>query len=297
MLKSSVSNPVKSQAIIRLICWITIIAAPLVVISCEDIMDVSFTNDSGRDLVVEGSITTDVQAHRVTLSFTGDYFQKSLREMATGAEVSISDGDSTFQLHELSDGEYYTEADVQGETGKTYTLNVKLADGKMFTASEKMLPCTDFDSISQSLNHQFYDGDYGYDVLFYGKEPEPLGHSYMYLLYINSILYTDSLSELSFANDDFVNGKYIRDYIVYRIREGDIHPGYDWVTLEMHSISPAYYDYLSAMLLETVWKGSPWDGPPASVNGNINNGAKGYFRASEVKRKSRRFAILPRANK
>ncbi len=296
MLKSSVSIPVKSQTIIRLICWITIIAGILVLFSCEDIMDVSFTNDSGRDLVVEGSITTDVQSHRVTLSFTGDYFNKSAREMATGAEVSISDGDSTFILHELTDGDYYTEADVQGETGKTYTLNVKLEDGRLFAASEKLLPCADFDSISQSRNHQSYNGDYVYDVLFYGKEPEPLGHSYMYLLYINNVLYSDSLSELSFANDDFVNGKYVRDYIVYRIRESDIHPDYAWVTLEMHSISPAYYDYLSAMLLETVWKGSPWDGPPASVTGNINNGAKGYFRASEVKRRSRRFAVLPRAN-
>lgn len=294
MLKSSVSDPVKSQAIIRLICLITIIAGSLVVFSCEDIMDVSFTNDSGRDLVVEGSITTDVQAHRVTLSFTGDYFKKSVREMATGAEVSISDGDTSFILHELTDGEYFTEADVQGEIGKTYTLNVKLADGRLFAASEKMLPCTDFDSIGQSLNHQSYDGDYVYDVLFYGQEPEPLGHSYMYLLYINSVLYSDSLSELNFANDDFVNGKYVRDYIVYRIREGDIHPGYDFITLEMYSISPAYYDYLSAMLLETVWKGSPWDGPPANVTGNINNGAKGYFRVSDVKRRSRRFVVLPR---
>ncbi len=282
---------------IRLIAWLTISAGVLFAISCEDIMDVSFAGDSGKDLVVEGSITTDVKAHRVTLSFTGDYFNKTGREMAKGAEVSISDGDSTFILSEVTDGEYYTTADVRGETGKTYTLNIKLADGRQFAASEKILPCTDFDSISQSLNHQSYEGDYGYDVLFYGKEPEPLGNSYMYLLYINQVLYSDSLSEISFGNDDFINGRYIRDYIVYRIREADIHPDYAWVTLELHSISPAYYDYLSAMLLETVWKGSPWDGPPANVTGNINNGAKGFFRASEVKRKSRRFAALPRINK
>jgi hypothetical protein len=68
------------------------------------------------------------------------------------------------------------------------------------------------------------------------------------------------------------------------------------VTLEMHSVTTGYYDFMTAMMLETVWKGSPWDGPPANVAGNVSNGAKGYFRASDVKRRSRRFKTLPRAN-
>ena len=269
----------------------------LLLLSCEEIMDIRFPGDSNKNLVVEGSITTDALAHRITLSFTGDYFDKPSQAMATGAEVSISDGDTTFALHEDADGEYYTDADVHGEVGRTYTLNIKLADGRQYSASDQLLPCADFDSISQSPNHQSFDGDYGYDVLFYGQEPESAGNYYLYFLYLDNVLYTDTLSEISFVSDEFVNGQYIREYIVYRIRESDIHPTYINVTLEMHSITREYYEYMSAMLLETVWRGSPWDGPPANVNGNISNGARGYFRASDVRRRSRYFTPLPRLNK
>jgi hypothetical protein len=230
------------------------------------------------------------------LSFTGDYFDHASQVMATGAEVSISDGDSVIVLHEVNDGEYYTDPDVHGISGRTYTLSIKLADGSQYSASEELLPCPDFDSISQSLNHKSYDGDYGYDVLFYGQEPETAGNNYLYFLYIDNVLYTDTLSEISFASDDFVNGEYIRDYMVYRIREADVHPAYVHVTLEMHSVTRSYYDYMSAMLLETVWRGSPWDGPPANVNGNISGGARGYFRASDIRRRSKYFAPLPRIN-
>jgi len=137
---------------------------------------------------------------------------------------------------------------------------------------------------------------YGYDVLFYGNEPEPLGNNYMYLVYINDVLYSDTISEITFANDEFVNGMYVSDYQVYRIREADIADGGSKVTLEMYSITANYFDFLNALMLETVWKGSPWDGPPANVPGNISNGARGYFRASEVRRRSREFEVLPRIN-
>jgi hypothetical protein len=296
MIRSANSILIKKPGKIGLLSWIIMLTGLLLHVSCEEIMDVSFTGDSSKNLVVEGSITTDTLAHRIALSFTGDYFDHPAKEMATGAEVSIYDGDSTFMLHEVSAGEYYTDTYVHGVAGKTYTLNIKLTNGRQYTASDKLLPCADFDSIGQSPNHQIYDGDYGYDVLFYGKEPEPLGNNYMYLVYLNNVLYSDTLSEISFVNDEFVNGEYIRDYIVYRIRESDVHPTYVGITLEMHSITREYYDYMSAMMLETVWKGSPWDGPPASVNGNITNGARGYFRASEVKRRFRYFAPLPRIN-
>jgi len=46
-------------------------------------------------------------------------------------------------------------------------------------------------------------------------------------------------------------------------------------------------------MLETVWRGTPWDGPPANVPGNINNG-QGVFRAADVKRKTRVFYAMPR---
>jgi len=279
----------------KLIVWLVAVAGITALLSCEDIMNVSFSGDSTQILVVEGGITTDTTWHRVKLSYTGDYFDKKEKVAVTGAEVSISDGTQTISLRELVNGEYYTDINVYGEVGKTYTLHVKLLDGREYSASDYLRGCGTIDSISQSVNYNTWSG-YGYDVLFYGREKEPAGDYYMYLLYLNGKLYSDTITEVGFVSDEFINGKYISEFQVYRIREADLLIRPAKVTLEMISISKAYYDFLTALMIETVWRGTPWDGPPANIPGNISNGGKGFFRASAVTRKSNIFFPLHRYN-
>jgi hypothetical protein len=263
---------------------------------CEEIMDVDFSGDATRNLVVEGLITTDTMPHQVTLSYTGDYFKITDKDMAIGAEVSITDGENLFALAEVSPGIYQTDSTVYGIAGNTYTLHIRLPDGRAYEASDYLRHCGALDSIRQSPNYNTYITGYGYDVLLYAQEPQPGGDHYLYLLYLQHELYSDTITEVSFANDEFVNGNYVSDFAVYRIAEADIDTVPTTVTLEMHSVSKEYYAFLSALMVETVWRGSPWDGPPADLPGNVSNGATGFFRASDVKRKSRDFLPLPRVN-
>ena len=72
--------------------WTILVFALFVLVSCEEIMNVDFAGDSTKNLVVDGSFTTDTIPHQVILSYTGDYFQSTKQEMATGAIVYISDG-------------------------------------------------------------------------------------------------------------------------------------------------------------------------------------------------------------
>jgi hypothetical protein len=268
----------------------------LTLFSCEEILDVNLSGDATQILVVEGSITTDTLSHKVILSFTDDFFKKPEKIMATGAEVTISDGSKTFLLHEEDAGVYITDDTVHGEIGKTYTLNIKLTDDKQYTASDYLNPCADFDSISQTLNYNSLLSGYGYNVLFYGKEPEPAGNYYMFLVYKDNVLYSDTITEAVVSDDEFINGIYIRDYPVFRIRETDLQDYPARITLEMLSVSQQFYDFMIALMTETVWKGSPWDCPPANIPSNISNGGMGYFRASDVKRHSRMFYPSPRMN-
>lgn len=276
--------------------WIVLVFAFFTLVSCEEIMNVNFAGDSTRNLVVDGSFTTDTTAHPVTLSYTGDYFAIKDQEMATGAIVYISDGTEIIPLRELKDGVYYTGPNITGKVGTKYTLHITLPDGREYSASDSIEPCPDIDSIRQSQNYNSYMSGYGYDVLFYGHEPQPAGNHYMYNLYIDNKLYTDTITEVSFVSDEFVNGGFVRDFRVFRIREKDLENAASTVTLEMSSISKKYYDFLSALMVETVWRGTPWDGPPANIPGNVSNGATGFFRTSAVKRKSWPFLSLPRAN-
>lgn len=276
--------------------WSVLVAALFVLVSCEEIMNVDFAGDSTKNLVVDGAITTDTTQHVVVLSYTGDYFAITAQEMATGAIVYISEGTNIIPLTELKDGVYATGSTMAGKVGKKYTLNIKLPDGRAFTASDSIEPCSEIDSIRQSQNYNSFMSGYGYDVLFYGHEPQPAGNHYMYNLYIDNKLYTDTITEVNFASDEFVNGSFVRDYQVFRIREKDMTDVPSSVTLEMNSISKKYYEFLSALMVETIWRGSPWDGPPANIPGNVSNGGTGFFRASAVKRKTRTFLELPRAN-
>jgi len=276
--------------------WLALALGGIMILTgCEEIMNVDFSGDSTKNLVVEGTITTDTMPQKVILSYTGDYFSITDKAMATGAEVTITDGENVFPLEELSDGEYYTDSTVFGETGKTYTLQIKLPDGREYEASDYLQACGELDSIKQSPNYNTYTSGYGYDVLLYAREPQPTGDYYLYLLYLQHELYSDTITEVSFANDEFVNGNYVSDFAVYRIREIDIDSA-NAVTLEMHSISKEYCAFLSALMVETVWRGSPWDGPPADLPGNVSNGATGFFRASDIKRRTREFLPLPRVN-
>lgn len=267
------------------------------ILSCEETLDISFTGNSDKRLVVEGSITTDTMAHQVILSYSGDFFNTTEQEMATGAEVNITNGVDTFYLNEnpAGSGIYLTEPDVYGETDKTYMLNVKLADGKAYSASDYLNPCAYVDSISQSYNYNSLMYGYGYDVMFYAQEPEPANDCYMFLIYLDDVLYSDTITQVSFVDDEYVNGNYISNMAVYHILEEDISDSV-YVTLELYSTSREFYDFMYALMLETVWKGSPWDGPPANIPTNISNEGLGYFRASDVKRTSRHFVPKPRVN-
>jgi hypothetical protein len=265
---------------------------------CEEIMDLQFEGKDQKTLVVEGQITTDTMAHQVMLSWTGDFFNKLAQDMVSGAVLTITDGEKTFSLTEDPGipGIYKTDPDVYGEVGKSYTLHIRLPDGREFSGTDKLPHCADIDSIAQTdnYNHGFFGFDYyGYDVLLYAQEPEPAGDNYMYFLFLNDSLVSDSLTKVLFASDEFVNGKYINGLQTHLIAEDQFIDDSMEVTLEMQSITTAYYEFLSGMLLE-IWRGTPWDGPTANVPGNVNNGARGYFRASDVKRKTRMFYATSR---
>lgn len=264
------------------------LALTAIFLSCEEVMDIKFTDGPTGNLVVEGMITTEMQSHSVRLTYTADYFYPAEPVNATDAEVTITNGDSIFYLKEVTPGLYITNPDVKGEVGETYTLHISLPDGREFEASSCLKRSAEIDSIGQSSNYASLSGNYGYDVLYYGPEPEPSGDSYFYKLYIDNRLCTDTITEIAFVNDDFVNGSYIFGFSIYRIRETDLYAPLN-VTLEMYSITPEYYDYLTALRLETVWKGSPWDGPPANLPGNVSNNGRGYFLAAEVKRAQKIF--------
>jgi len=272
----------------------SIISGVLILSGCEEYMDVQFDNDSGSKLVVEGAFTTDTTSHTVILSRSGDFFEKGDRKMEAGAEITISDGNAVFSYTEVEPGVYQTDPTAYGMVGKNYTMTITLDNGTVYSASEKIVELPGIDSVV-AISKAGFDQNtgeltQGYYINYYGPEPEGPGHCYLWNLYIDGKLRSDSIHKQVFSDDEFVDGSYIKDFEIFFIKESDLLSDTVEIEIEMFSISKAYYDYMLGLMLETVWKGSPWDGPPANAVSNISNGALGYFRASD--RKTARTTII-----
>jgi hypothetical protein len=248
------------KKIIYIIIGIIILAA-----SCTEPYNPTLEGSFER-LVVQGSITNELKHHQVSLTKSADYFSNQPAPRVTGAEVTISDGENVFILTEVSDGLYETDI-IAGETGKTYTLTI-IVEGRTYEASCRLNSCPEADSI----NFGFYDfSDYDIIdssayVLLSAQEPETPGNYYMWNIYINDVLYTDTINEVYFADDQFVNGYYLMDIEAGWIRKAYIG---DTVTLETLSITEEYYNYISQLLTVTDWNMGPFGGPAANPNGNI----------------------------
>lgn len=256
--------------------------------ACTESYDVELDSSYIR-LVVQGSISDERKAHQVSLTKSADYFSNSPAPRVTGATVTISDGENTFDLTEISDGLYETDT-IAGEPGKTYALTIS-SEGEIYTSSCFLNHCDPIDSI----NFGYYDyGDYDeyYENIVYillnALEPETPGNFYLWNVYKNGILESDTLNKVYFSDDVFVNGNYIYNAMVQSVE--DVVVG-DTITLEMKSITKEYYDYIIQIMTETEWNAGPFGGPPANPKGNIievndnnndNDNPLGFFLAYSV---------------
>ncbi len=253
--------------------------------SCTERMNLELKNTDPR-LVVEGFITTDTLVHYVRLSQSGDFFSDKQMYGVKDANVSISDGINTITLQESQNvpGYYITPSDFCGVAGRTYSLKIENidinADGvnEIYTAESYLNPVTQVDSIRL----EYEDHWELWKVLLYADEPADIDNYYMFSLIINDSLYTDQLTEVSIADDRFINGNYANGVWVHSIFDNDetldLIPG-DTVTLQMSGITKELYDYILALQNETGINVPLFSGPPANLPGNISNGALGFFRA------------------
>ncbi|OFX84350.1 MAG: hypothetical protein A2W99_01120 [Bacteroidetes bacterium GWF2_33_16] len=249
--------------------------------SCVEDFDVEL-NSTYERIIIQGSISNERKAHKVILSKSADYFSNEQTPRISGATVTISDGSDTFILTEVAPGIYETDT-LAGVSGKTYTLNA-LIEGELYESSCYMNYIAPIDSIKIG----YYDyGDFQEEdtfavVLLYAQEPEIKGNYYLWDVYKNGVLESDTLRDKWLETDQFVNGMYISEYQAQWLAA---NTG-DTVTLEMQSITEEYYEYYYQIMSVTEWNGGPLSGPPANPVGNISNDALGFFLAYSQERKT-----------
>ena len=262
------------------------IVLAIISVSCVERIEVELDPNYVR-LAVDGSITTDTSKYTVNLTQTADYFYNAPIPRVTNAKVTIFDGDSIYTLNETVPGQsgvYESGSNIVGSAGKTYTLNISLpteiGGNTSYSSSCELMSVTHLDS-TNVLFHEDWGEEGFYEVKIFAQEPGNEVNYYMFNLYRNGKLMSDSISKVVVSDDKYINGSYINGlgafYLDNSRPDQKLIPG-DIITLQMSGITKEYYNFVSEV--QTAGFNIPFFmGPPANVVGNVNNGGVGFFTA------------------
>jgi hypothetical protein len=257
----------------------------IVAISCTEKVTIN-TGETYVRFVVDGHIATDTTPYEITLTKSADYFYNAPSPKVVSASVRLSDGDTTYTLHETmpgNSGVYRTDLPFHGKTGKTYTLSVELPESiggsSSYTASCALLPVVHLDSTTAIFQPDFGKDGF-WEIRCFAQEPGNEVNYYMFNLYRNDVLITDSIHKVNVSDDKLINGSYFNGAVLFlnNSREDQkLVPG-DKITLVMSGITKEYYDFVQQVQI-SGFNIPFFTGPPANIVGNISNGGVGFFAA------------------
>ena len=271
--------------------YIYLIVIALFAVRCTEKMDIQLDETYTR-LVVEARLSTDTAIHTVRLTTSTSYFYNQPPPAVSNAIVTISDGNSVINLTEssLKPGVYETPANTFGRIGSTYKLLIKNVDinkdgiKEEYEASSTIYPVNQVDSISM----KYYTDFEAWEVKCFVQDP-PTEDYYLFNVYKNNVLMTDTLSEPLVVDDKLYNGNYTNGIGVGYLRDeksGERAVLGDSIRLETWRIDKSFFKFVTEFK-DAVRKQNPlFSGPPSNIKGNVSNGAIGYFVAYSISKSS-----------
>lgn len=264
------------------VLWMFAIVA-FMAASCTEKVDIQL-DESYTRLVVDGCITTDTMAHTIRLTTTSSYYYNQPAPAVSGATLAITDGNTIYPLTETRPGIYQTADTIAGKQGHTYTLNISLQQEiggySDYSAVSYMNSLSTLDSVGLKFQPDWGDKGF-YEVKVYVQEP-PTVDFYRFMIYKNNELLTDTITEWFVTDDKFFNGSYTNGapvaYLNQRNPSERLEAG-DIVTVEVDNIGKEYCTFIWNTQSEIRGSNPLFSGPPANVEGNISNGAIGFFAA------------------
>jgi hypothetical protein len=245
----------------------------LLIISCEERIDISMPGGVTSLMIVEGMLTNENKNHLVKLSLPYKK-QNGTPEPATGASVWVSDDLTNYPLAEspAGSGSYYTQT-MRAVTGKIYTLHVQY-QGKEYIARDSPVP------VQPLRGLKYIESSEGYRLT-----PEPEGQDPNYVEHIFSWKNTSSCIAGSSCEGRiiFYDLKTIDVNEIYKPdKELFYFPKQTSVVRRKYSVSDAYRTFLRSMLSETEWRGGVFDVQRSDVPTNLSEGAIGFFAVCSV---------------
>lgn len=256
-----------------------VIAATVMIgmMACSEKIDLELDGMEPR-LVIDARITDLSEGNRVLITKSTGYNAGNPPPPITGAVVRLSAGKSMWQLKETETGEYMLPGYFRGEAPNVYTIEVETDKETVYAVSE-MKEAIQLDSITVRPHPWFSDRQ---ELLVHFQDPPGQLNYYMWKVYKNGVLLTDTMRRVPFADSEIFSGQYVR-FPVYMLQSEDsiLNPG-DTIRVDQYRITEEYFNFLVATRRNRGAAGGPFVGPPANIPSNFSNNALGFFMTASV---------------
>lgn len=253
----------------------------LIFVSCTEYVDINLNTDENSYLVVEGSITNEYKKHSVRLTHTASYFDNKKAQAVQNATIRLSGNEKSYTYTETDSAGVYLSPRFSAAEEQIYRLDIELENGKTYFAETYLKKKVPIDSIMTTpLYMHPWSGNKGYDIIIFFDEPAGRGDAYIWDLFIDNKLVTDTLRDKQFLTDINFDGKPIKNLDVFWLRDKDFDADTLDLMVRMQRVEEEYFDFIIGLFLETDFRGGMFDGPPANVKTNMSDGAIGYFYAA-----------------
>ncbi len=244
--------------------------------SCEEVIDLDLATAEPK-LVVDAAIVwtkgTDGANQTIRLTTTAPFYNNSV-PAANAAIVSVTTNNQVFEFLEDGNTGNYICQNFVPIIGETYVLNI-IYKGVTYIATEKFTPTPPILNVAQTEEGGFLGTDK--EVRFFWQD-NPAEDNY-YLTSFNAQGWLTP--DYSPQSDRFFNGNQM-----FALYSDEDLTANTTLYLRLSGISLQYYNYL-VVLFGNASGGNPFQGPPATVRGNVVNPmdtddfALGYFSLSE----------------
>lgn len=239
--------------------------------SCQKVIELKLDNASPQ-IVIQGNIYDQPGPFTIKISKTVDFDQSNKYPAVNGALVIISDDHGTTDtLKETSSG-FYSTSKIQGISGYTYNLSVKVEDA-LYKASSSMPVPVKIDSVYAENS---FMGNKQLSVTFMDRAN--VENYYRIVEFVN----TKQIEEFNVVSDDLYKGKKVTYKIISMSSNNDnkLDAG-DYIVIWLEAIDKGVYEYF-----RTAGRDGSQSATPSNPASNITNGALGYFNACSVTKKA-----------
>ncbi len=244
-------------------------------------IDLDYNQDQQKKVTIVGWINSLPEPQNISIRYTANYLGAEIQEPISGVEVTLSDGNQEFGMSEEKPGLYVLPSGWRAKAGSQYHLEV-VHRGKTYTATHKMRISPEIENATHRLSRMASrDSSLKYETVFDFQEIPGEGDAYYAVDYQVGSPAKDSIINGGYADDRFVDGQFFEDVVV--TEDDRLFDSGDTAIIEIHSIGLETALFLQDIETE-IYRGSPFDPPPANVRTNITGGATGYFIASDARR-------------